>query len=325
MGALQSFLQIATTCSAHLSITPLVLESEKREGLVEPFQLVLPDRRRRPQGLQPVGRRLAEQQVLADRAGQLLHPRQQIDFLAMQSLLMERAGAADHDRPMMRHETERERAFPLELFEGPQRGGDLPGHVVVIPPIRQKGVAQKLVHPSVVRLDHLLAMQQPAIHLFREFILRQRVAERGEPFQPADFESEIRDATATHGLAPQLLPDTYKRLRYAFALRKDAPHLPKEHVLVYRDARDQVRCVPIGEWLRVGRRASDADLAIEDPLLSRSHFKLKRQGAHILLEDDGSKSGTLVNGEKTSARELLDGDTIQAGKHVFVYFAKPEE
>jgi hypothetical protein len=32
-----------------------------------------------------------------------------------------------------------------------------------------------------------------------------------------------------------------------------------------------------------------------------------------------------VNGEKTSVRELCDGDIIEAGHSIFVFFAKPDE
>lgn len=51
-----------------------------------------------------------------------------------------------------------------------------------------------------------------------------------------------------------------------------------------------------GDSLVIGR-ALDADLTLADPFLSRRHSRLYRSDAGLLVEDLGSRNGTLVNGK----------------------------
>ncbi len=51
-----------------------------------------------------------------------------------------------------------------------------------------------------------------------------------------------------------------------------------------------------GDSLVIGR-AMDADLTLADPFLSRRHSRLYRSGSSLLVEDLGSRNGTLVNGK----------------------------
>jgi len=63
----------------------------------------------------------------------------------------------------------------------------------------------------------------------------------------------------------------------------------------------------------VAGRGLRADLAIEDPLISRVHFELRCKGGEILIRDRGSLNGTQVNGVRVGEARLEDGDVIQAG------------
>jgi hypothetical protein len=86
-------------------------------------------------------------------------------------------------------------------------------------------------------------------------------------------------------------------------------------ILEVTSGADAGRNIEIGEGrsLQVGRGA-DADVAIsDDPSLSRIHFTLRHAGAALVLEDLGSRNGTLVNGARVSRHTLSDGDTIVAG------------
>jgi transcriptional regulator of acetoin/glycerol metabolism len=69
--------------------------------------------------------------------------------------------------------------------------------------------------------------------------------------------------------------------------------------------------------LVVGRGAAAADrkrrIEIADRTLSEAHLRLAREGATWRVEDLGSKNGTFVNGERTSRRELADGDVLEVG------------
>jgi class 3 adenylate cyclase len=65
--------------------------------------------------------------------------------------------------------------------------------------------------------------------------------------------------------------------------------------------------------LLVGR--VDADLTIDDELVSRRHAEIRAVEGALEIEDRGSLNGTWVNGERIAApRRLLPGDVIKLGK-----------
>ena len=66
-----------------------------------------------------------------------------------------------------------------------------------------------------------------------------------------------------------------------------------------------------GDSLVLGR-ASSSDLVLEDRFLSRHHSRVFRDGDRILIEDLGSRNGTLVNGRPISApTPLAPGDVVK--------------
>jgi len=66
-----------------------------------------------------------------------------------------------------------------------------------------------------------------------------------------------------------------------------------------------------GDSLIIGR-SSSAGLAIADRFLSRQHSRLFRDGERVLVEDLGSRNGTLLNGEPVAGRrEVVSGDVLQ--------------
>ncbi len=60
----------------------------------------------------------------------------------------------------------------------------------------------------------------------------------------------------------------------------------------------------------VGREA-DADIQVEEPLVSRAHARIERRGEAYVLLDLGSTNLTRVNGEVVAERELRDGDEVR--------------
>ena len=74
-----------------------------------------------------------------------------------------------------------------------------------------------------------------------------------------------------------------------------------------------------GESFRVTRPRvilgrGGADIAFDDPHVSRRHASIEVYGAAcVLLKDLGSTNGTSVNGDRIVAVELRDGDTIELG------------
>ena len=68
----------------------------------------------------------------------------------------------------------------------------------------------------------------------------------------------------------------------------------------------------LGEKTTLGR-AKDNEVYLLDPRLSRHHARIRRDGEGYVLEDLGSRNGTMLNGEKVDRGELRPGDVIQIG------------
>ncbi len=84
-----------------------------------------------------------------------------------------------------------------------------------------------------------------------------------------------------------------------------------ERVLVGRGA---------GEHVRTG---GELMIGVADERMSTDHVRLVRQHRHFVIEDRGSKNGTVVNGRRLEATaELADGDVIEIGHTFFVYRAR---
>ncbi len=65
--------------------------------------------------------------------------------------------------------------------------------------------------------------------------------------------------------------------------------------------------------LTIGRE-DDADLRVNEPLVSRAHARLEPRGAAWFVVDLGSTNLTRVNGDVVAERELKDGDEIRFGR-----------
>jgi len=73
--------------------------------------------------------------------------------------------------------------------------------------------------------------------------------------------------------------------------------------------------VPVEAELVVGR---EADVTIEDPLISRRHAAIRPVGGGLEIEDLGSLNGTWVNGVRIEGRRALEGgDLVQLGAASF--------
>lgn len=73
-----------------------------------------------------------------------------------------------------------------------------------------------------------------------------------------------------------------------------------------------------GEVLVVGRE-DDADIRIDEPLVSRAHARLERRGDGWVVQDLGSTNLTRVNGEPVGEQPLSDGDEVRFGRATCLY------
>jgi hypothetical protein len=67
-----------------------------------------------------------------------------------------------------------------------------------------------------------------------------------------------------------------------------------------------------GPLISIGR-ASDNDVIVDDPMVSRHHCQLKLQHGAYGFADLGSRNGSRVNGQQVSEIALGPGDVIQIG------------
>jgi len=103
---------------------------------------------------------------------------------------------------------------------------------------------------------------------------------------------------------------------------RDVPDRASRANLIHLDLGGEgERLAPVigDDGLMVGR-SDEANVQIQyDPQVSRSHYRVYESERRYYLEDLGSTTGTLVNGQRVVARRLLGGEDIRAGS-VSLYF-----
>ena len=72
--------------------------------------------------------------------------------------------------------------------------------------------------------------------------------------------------------------------------------------------------------LTIGRNP-ESDIFLDDITVSRKHAVLKKYGEYFKLKDSESLNGSYINGEIVDDAVLKDGDRIQIGKYIFLFFS----
>jgi hypothetical protein len=86
----------------------------------------------------------------------------------------------------------------------------------------------------------------------------------------------------------------------------------RAYLLVKTDGAPPVQFDLGGALISIGR-ASDNDVIVDDPLVSRHHCQLKLQHGAYGFADLGSRNGSWVNGEPVTEVALGPGDLIRIG------------
>ena len=68
-------------------------------------------------------------------------------------------------------------------------------------------------------------------------------------------------------------------------------------------------------------RSSEKDICLRDLTVSNTHAKVTLEVGRYKVRDLQSTNGSFVNGEQITERALIDGDEIQIGNTVMVFFA----
>jgi hypothetical protein len=86
----------------------------------------------------------------------------------------------------------------------------------------------------------------------------------------------------------------------------------RAYLLVATQGQDPVQFDLGGPLITIGR-ASDNDVIVDDPMVSRHHCQLKVQHGAYGFVDLGSRNGSMVNGQPVQEVALGPGDVIQIG------------
>ncbi|MHC4925397.1 MAG: protein kinase domain-containing protein, partial [Planctomycetota bacterium] len=74
------------------------------------------------------------------------------------------------------------------------------------------------------------------------------------------------------------------------------------------------------------RDNTKAALRIQDPLASRNHFEIRAEGDGFVINDMGSRNGTLLNDKKLESEQALAlGDQIQVGDTILSFLSDKKE
>ena len=76
--------------------------------------------------------------------------------------------------------------------------------------------------------------------------------------------------------------------------------------------------------ISIGREPSN-QISLLDPLVSRRHCMLRRDGPDVRLEDLDSRNSTFVNGVPVKERVLVHGDQVRVGNSIFVFHGRHVE
>jgi len=87
---------------------------------------------------------------------------------------------------------------------------------------------------------------------------------------------------------------------------------------------EEVEFALAGSPLLVGRD-EDADIRVDEPLVSRAHARIEKRGGAFFVLDLGSTNLTKVNGEAVLERELRDGDEVRFARARCRFLAPPAD
>ncbi len=72
--------------------------------------------------------------------------------------------------------------------------------------------------------------------------------------------------------------------------------------------------------LNIGRSIK-SDILLDDITVSRKHAIIKKNNGNYTISDLGSLNGTYINSKCVDTLELSNGDRIQIGKYIFLFFS----
>ena len=94
------------------------------------------------------------------------------------------------------------------------------------------------------------------------------------------------------------------------------PVAPMRPHLIVLYPQNQFKQIPLEKGTVVLGRGQDADIRMDDELVSRRHCAVTFDGIDVTVKDLGSTNGTFVDGSPISESKLEDHNRLQIGKMV---------
>lgn len=154
------------------------------------------------------------------------------------------------------------------------------------------------------RHEHYTLVARPRVRL---------VEDHGVPRGDVRVAAKVADDAGEQSRPDTPMPVTTDTV----VLRSQRPDASPEsarraYLLVATDGQPPVQFDLGGPLITVGR-ASDNDVIVDDPLVSRHHCQLKLQHGAYGFVDLGSRNGSAVNGQQVQEVALGPGDLIRIG------------
>ncbi|HMJ34414.1 MAG TPA: FHA domain-containing protein [Baekduia sp.] len=109
--------------------------------------------------------------------------------------------------------------------------------------------------------------------------------------------------------------------RVSFRDRRHAvsPERPPAGRYLELDDGDERVLLPLRPGTTHVGRSFAADVVLDDQSVSRRHAIVHQRSSGTRILDDRSANGTFVNGRRTTAADLRDGDVVVLGRVVLTY------
>jgi hypothetical protein len=140
------------------------------------------------------------------------------------------------------------------------------------------------------------------------------VSDPGVPRRDVRVAANVVDEEGRRAREDEPLPASSDTMVFARQGHEVAPpdSAQRAYLLVVSEGAPPVQFDLGGPLISIGR-ASDNDVILDDPLVSRHHCQLKLQHGAYSFADLGSRNGSFVNGEPVSEIALGPGDVIRIG------------
>ncbi len=104
-------------------------------------------------------------------------------------------------------------------------------------------------------------------------------------------------------------------------LLEELKKLPKDKIVLI-----VIKGPSIGEKFFINKnmlsigRSSESDILLDDITVSRHHAIIEKREDNCIVKDLESLNGTYINGCIVDEKDLNNGDRIQIGKYIFLFF-----